>query len=144
MSEASRLNRIYWNMKTRCYNPKSPKYKIYGARGIKVCSEWLFSYKAFKEWANGNGYAEGLTLDRVNVDEGYCASNCRWVSMKEQQNNRRSNHYITYKGQTKTMRQWSEELNIPYSLINNRLWRGYSIERAFTQKLGKHSRKRIK
>ena len=64
--------------------------------------------------------------------------------MKEQQNNRRSNHYITYKGQTKTMRQWSEELNIPYSLINNRLWRGYSIERAFTQKLGKHSRKRIK
>ena len=133
MSEASRLNRIYWNMKTRCYNPKSPKYKIYGARGIKVCSEWLFSYKAFKEWANSNGYAEGLTLDRINADEGYCASNCRWVSMKEQQNNRLNNRLIEFNGDIHTIGEWSEITGIKIATICNRINSGWSICDALTK-----------
>lgn len=72
-----RISRVYWNMKTRCYNKSSNKYHAYGARGIKVCDEWKNSFKKFKEWALSNGYGDNLTIDRINNDGNYEPSNCR-------------------------------------------------------------------
>lgn len=77
-----RLYRIYIAMKTRCRN--NPYYKA-----ISVCEEWLESYQAFKEWAMANGYADNLTIDRINNEGNYKPSNCRWITMKEQSKNRR-------------------------------------------------------
>ena len=141
----SRLNSIYRTMKQRCCNPKRKDYKYYGARRITVCDEWLdsetknisrgFNTKGwlnFQKWAFENGYAEGLTLDRIDVNKGYCPENCRWVSMKIQANNKKNNLNITYKGETKTLMQWCEKLNLVYNRIFKRIYiHKWSIEKAF-------------
>lgn len=86
----TRLERILHGMKGRCYNPKSPDFRYYGARGIGVCEVWRKDPAAFAAWAVGNGYAPGLTIDRINNDQGYEPTNCRWVPRSEQPKNRRN------------------------------------------------------
>lgn len=84
-----RLHLIWDNMKQRCYNQKSPNFKYYGGRGIKICDEWLNNFINFYNWSMNNKYAENLSIDRIDNDGNYEPSNCRWVTMKEQCNNKR-------------------------------------------------------
>ena len=131
----SKIYVAWCNMKQRCLNENNRQYKYYGGRGIKVCDEWL-EFEQFYCWAMVNGYNDTLTLDRVNVDGNYEPKNCRWVDMKTQQNNTRRNHQITYNGKTQTLAQWSEELNIKYQTLRDRIFRyRWSVERAF-EKIG--------
>ena len=146
MNCPSRLIHIYSGMKYRCYNPKCINYKDYGGRGITVCKEWLDNKRinvswhnnptkgfiAFKEWALSNGYRDDLTLDRINNAKGYSPENCRWVTHKEQNNNRRNNKLITYKGEIKTLHQWCDVLGLCYAKVFQRLERlHWSVEKAF-------------
>ena len=85
----SRLYIIWSSMKTRCYNGKSRAYKWYGGRGIKICDEWLNDFQAFYDWAMANGYKDDLTIDRIDVNGNYEPSNCRWITISEQQKNKR-------------------------------------------------------
>ena len=85
------LYRRYLDMKGRCYNPNNCNYKYYGGRGIKVCNEWLGKngYKHFEEWALQNGYKKELSLDKINNNDNYSPNNCRWVTKRIQNINKR-------------------------------------------------------
>lgn len=132
----TRLYSIYMNMKSRCYYDKNPRFKNYGARGIKICCEWLEDYLTFKAWALNCGYLNNLTLDRIDVNGNYEPDNCRWVSNKYQQNNKTNNNYIEYKGEIKTLSQWSEFLNIGYKTLQKRI-NNWGVEKAFSTPVGK-------
>ena len=126
---------IWKDMKHRCYNPNDKRFANYGARGIKVCDEWLHNFQAFYNWAMTNGYKEGLSIDRIDTNGDYKPSNCRWATNKEQANNTTKNHLITYNGKTQTMAQWAEETKIKYTTLRARInTYHWSIERALTTK----------
>lgn len=87
-----RLYRIWKAMKRRCYNKNNADYiKWYGSRGITVCDEWRFDFEKFQTWSMNNGYADNLSIDRIDPDGNYEPSNCRWATASEQVANRRCN-----------------------------------------------------
>lgn len=122
-----KLRSVWRNMLARCENSKAEGYKNYGGRGISVCEEW-HDLKIFSEWAFASGYHDGLTIDRKDVNGDYEPSNCCWVTMKVQCNNKRNNHYIKAYGETKTLAQWAETIGISSSLILYRLNKGLTME----------------
>lgn len=126
-----RLHHIWTGMKNRCNNPNLAGYHNYGGRGIKVCPEWEQDYSAFKEWALSHGYADNLSIDRINNDRGYNPDNCRWVTMKVQSNNTRVNHRVTYKGETHTLSEWQDITGIKDDYIGRRLKKGMDLDRVF-------------
>lgn len=90
----SRLYSIWRGIKERCLKQNSVNYKYYGGRGITICDEWKNDFQAFYDWAMSHGYADCLTIDRIDNDSNYEPSNCRWATNKEQQNNRRNNKKV--------------------------------------------------
>ena len=130
---ATRLYNIWAKMKARCLNEKESCFERYGGRGIQVCEEWAQSFETFAEWAYSNGYAENLTIDRIDNNKGYSPENCRWATMKDQSNNRRSNRLLTHNGETRTLAQWSEAAGIKPRALTRRLDRwGWSLSEALT------------
>lgn len=132
----SRLDAMYKGMKDRCYNPRNKRYKIYGARGIAICDEWLSDKNNFFQWAKEQGYDDSLprgvqTIDRIDVNSHYSPENCRFVSVKEQNNNRRTNVIISCAGEQHTIAEWGRIKGIRPATIWNRLTiLGWSAERA--------------
>lgn len=141
--KGTRLYRIYNNMKTRCYNVNSPSYKYYGARGIKICSDWLVDYLSFYSWAITNGYADNLTIERKNVNGDYTPENCVWATYKTQANNTRSNIFVTLDGVRKTLTEWSALYGINVKTVKDRLRRGWDIESALKTPLNTTYGKRV-
>lgn len=131
-----RIYMIWFDMKRRCYQPKNKRYDRYGGRGIKVCEEWL-DFQSFFDWSLANGYSDDLTIDRLDGNGDYSPENCRWADLITQANNRSNNHYITYQGETKTMMEWSKELNMNYSTLRRRINAGWDVEKAFGRPIGR-------
>lgn len=125
-----RIRKCYDHMKDRCCNPKDKRYERYGGRGITICDEWLNDYSAFERWALSNGYSDDLTIDRIDNDGNYEPNNCRFVTVKENNNNRSSNRRFTYNGKTQTLVQWCEEYNMNYGTVICRLRAGWAFPEA--------------
>lgn len=129
------LNHIYGNMINRCCNSKSDSYGNYGGRGITVDPVWMESFNTFAEWAYMNGFECGLTIDRINNDLGYCPDNCRFVSMKEQNNNKRNNVVLIIDGVRYTVTQAAEKAGINPKTVFNWLYRGYTKDKVISKLL---------
>ncbi len=119
----TRLGRIWNNMKKRCYNERHESYKYYGAKGIKICEEWLNDVDLFEAWALSNGYSDDYSIDRIDRNGDYSPDNCRWVSPKEQANNRWNNNLVyTYNGKTKTLNEWAYSAGLNPQLLYSRIY----------------------
>lgn len=97
-----RINKTYRSMKERCYNENSKDYKNYGGRGIKICNEWLDDFMNFYNWAINNGYADNLTIERINVNGNYEPNNCTWIPKGEQAQNQRKSRRVQIDGKLYT------------------------------------------
>lgn len=138
-----RLYKVWSSMKRRCNNPQCPNYPNYGGRGIKVCEEWKDDFTSFYEWAIDNGYNYNAkfgdcTLDRINNDGNYEPSNCRWVDVITQANNRRplaewktrEKKYV-YKGKKYHLSELCERFNTSEPAIKYRMNKlGMTLEQA--------------
>ena len=118
----TRLYRVWAGMKQRCYNANK-KYDLWRGRGIEVCPEWRDSFVNFYEWAMANGYAEGLSIDRIDNDGDYSPENCRWATWTQQANNRRSTMYATHNGETMPVPEWARRIGVKPSVLRERLER---------------------
>lgn len=128
----TRLYGIWCSMKGRCSNSNKLDYARYGGRGINVCEDWN-SFDNFRDWAINNGYSDNLTIDRIDVNKGYSPNNCRWATTKQQSRNKRNNIRITFRGETKVLVDWCEQLNLPYGTIEMRIHRGWNGVDALTK-----------
>lgn len=129
----SRIYKEYYSMLNRCL-PSYHMHKYYYDKGISVCKEWAdkeIGFKNFLDWSMKNGYREDLTLDRKDNNKGYYPGNCRWATNKEQQNNKSTNIIIEYMGESKTLKQWCEHLELNYGMILARRRRGWEPPRLF-------------
>ena len=112
----TRLHHVWAGIKMRCFNPNTPSYKYYGMRGITMCDEWKNSYTSFRDWALANGYADNLSIERVDVNGDYCPENCIWIPAKDQSRNRRN----TVRCGGVALSVLAVLYEVPYDLLYNR------------------------
>lgn len=124
----TKLYGVWRSMRQRCSKPYCRQYKNYGGRGIQVCDEWNADFNAFYLWSMETGYKPGLTIDRIDVDGNYEPSNCRWATYKEQGNNKRSNIFLEFDGESHTLSEWSDITGIPYDSIRKKYKNGLPVE----------------
>ena len=122
--------KIWAKMKNRCSSEKTKSYKNYGGRGIFVCERW----DKFENFLEDMGERPpSLELDRINNDGPYSPDNCRWTTRKENGRNRRTNRFLTFNGETKTIAEWAESLSMKRLTLMSRLHKGWSVDRALTE-----------
>ena len=130
-------------IRQRCANPNNISYKWYGQKGISMCKEWEEDYLSFKKWMLYNGYDESLprgsqTIDRIDSDGDYSPSNCRLITIAEQQRNKKCLKKYFYNGERHLLCEWSEILNIDYGLLHSRvIGYGWSLKDAIERPFGK-------
>src|SRR5215471_1520917 len=78
----TRHAKIWYGIRKRCHNHNDKSWERYGGRGIRLCDEWQ-TFEPFRDWALANGYADDLTIDRIDNDKGYEPDNCQWITKSE-------------------------------------------------------------
>lgn len=139
----SRIYGIWCHIKDRCCNSKDVRYKDYGGRGIKICKEWKNDFAKFYDWALKNRYNDSLTIDRIDVNGDYCPENCRWITIKEQQNNRRDNVFILLNGEKHTISEWARIVGKKPASIRRRLLCGWKPEEILNKPCEKQKEKML-
>ncbi len=125
--KGSKIHNTYIGMTQRCWDKNAINYHNYGGRGITVCKAWR-NFDNFAKWAFSNGFKEGLEIDRIDNDKGYCPENCRFVSRAKNQRNKRNNIHtprdivqirLRYSAGGVTMKQLAKEFNDSLGNISN-------------------------
>lgn len=122
--------RVWVMMKGRCLNPDSKSFVNYGGRGISVSASWMNFENFFRDM--GRRPSARHTIERNDVNGGYCKENCRWIPKSEQALNKRNNRRLEFSGKTKTMAEWARETGIGRCTIGMRLRLGWSVRKALT------------
>lgn len=132
-SGQSGLYQKWCAMRRRCFCKSDSSYKRYGGRGIGICEAWS-SYVVFRDWAVANGYQQGLTIERVDVNGNYEPSNVKWIPAKDQAKNRTTSRFETAFGETKAVWEWLQDTRCKLNeqQLRRRLAEGWELERALT------------
>lgn len=135
----SKIYKLWNSIKTRC-KENYFESEFYYKKGIRVCDLWLNSFQEFKKFALSNGYKEGLTIDRIDSNGNYEPNNVRFVTPKENCNNRKNTYMVIYNGESISLQILLEKLKYKGNIttIYARLKRGYSIENALSKPIGKN------
>lgn len=135
----SKLYGVYRSMVNRCNSKTNQAFMNYGGRGISVCDDWIGKngFVNFRNWSIENGYSERLTIDRIDVNGNYEPTNCRFVTMKVQQNNKRNNNKLELYGEIKSFQEWCDYFGVNRCTAKSRIDRGWSIEDAFKRPIVK-------
>lgn len=131
----SKIYKKHRGMKERCFNKKCSSYKNYGGRGIIMCDEWRNDFMSFYNWAMDNGYKEGLSLERIDVNGNYCPENCTWIPLREQGKNKRSNIRIKFMGKEYILADLSKNYSIPYEDLHRIYCQEKDVEKYVLSKI---------
>ena len=124
------IHRVWLSMRNRCRNPKDKDYRHYGGRGIKVCERW----DDFTMFLKDMGLPEeGRQLDRIDNSKDYTPDNCRWVTSKYNNRNKRTNRLITLNGITLCISAWGEKLGVPRQTLHWRLKQKWPINKVLSE-----------
>ena len=125
---SSKEYRAWRGMRRRCYYKKEKSYSDYGGRGIDICSRW----EDYEVFLKDMGYAPPNTsIDRIDNNKGYSPDNCRWGTISQQANNKRTSIILEFNGRKQTLKQWACELGINRQTLETRLEYGWSVDRTF-------------
>lgn len=135
MAKTTEYN-IWMDIRSRVGNPMNPAYKNYGGRGISIDPSW----DTFAVFLSDMGpRPKGHSIDRLDNNLGYFKANCYWATRKQQANNKRNNVLISYKGITRNITQWAENLGMNTTTLHNRVHvLNWSIEKALTTPIRGH------
>lgn len=125
----TKLYMLWAGMIDRCKNTNRADAEYYSLKGIEVYTDWL-DFNTFREWALANGYKDGLSIERKDVNKGYNPDNCTFILLKDQNKNKSNSRILEYNGVKKNMVDWCKECNISWSVLNNRLNKGMSVGKA--------------
>ena len=133
----SKLYNTYLRMLARCRNPRCKDFPRYGGRGVKVCPQWDPKQGgSFEQFAADMGEppTPHHTIDKDKLGDGmlYSPETCCWLTPREQNRNKRSNRRYEICGITKCLVEWAEFFGVRYSLVQDRLKRGWSIGMALS------------
>ncbi len=132
--------RSWANMIQRCLNKNNDAYENYGGRGISVCDWWVLRFENFL--TDMGERPAGKTLDRIDNDGDYEATNCRWATNTEQCHNMRKNIRVVYAGYSRSLKEWSIVTGIKEQTLYSRITKlGWSVERTLTAPAGRYVRK---
>lgn len=127
--QQTRAFRIWCKMRERCDNPNNKDYMHYGGRGITYCKSWSKFENFIADMGEPNARD---SIERLDVNKGYCPENCIWLLCNLQNRNKRNSRLLTHNGKTQSMAEWAEELGIKYSAIRSRLRYGWTDSEALT------------
>lgn len=130
---------IWSGIKRRCYNKNDISYKRYGNKGVIMCEEWKTSFLSF--WNDmKDTYFDKAQIDRIDNNKGYYKENCRWVTIKEQANNKSNVILYEHNGKKMSCRDWDKYLGLRSGTVRARIKDyGWDIEKALTTKKQKPS-----
>lgn len=130
---ASRTFRIWTNMKSRCFNPKSSSFRHYGGRGITVCDEWRHSFERF---LTDMGEApDGMSIDRIDSNGPYCKDNCRWATQLQQMANTSRTRLVECDGEMVPLSEAARRRGMDVRTLHSRLKSGWTLARALSEPL---------
>lgn len=131
---------VWSAMKARCLDENNENY---GKRGIVVDSTWEKDFSAFYDWAIANNYEElrekalkegtKISVDRINVNEGYLPENCRLITLAEQNRNKRNNKFYLYQGEDLLLIDIEKKSGVPESILWHHVSKGKTVEEAIEQ-----------